>query len=179
MLSKIQLLFETANNKFLSKESEAILSGVSERNLCGSLMLYIREELNNSPYKEYYTDIEYNRKQDGKIKTIVQGEYEIIQICCDLIIHSRGENIKQDNLIAIEMKRSTHSQAEKRKDKIRLKCLTRDTFDGIWSYDGKTFPEHVCRYVLGVYYEINVEHRKIEFQYMTKGKMFKQFSISF
>lgn len=26
--------------------------------------------------------------------------------------------------------------------------------DDIWSFDGKALPEHVCRYILGVYYEI-------------------------
>lgn len=77
------------------------------------------------------------------------------------------------------MKRSTHTKPEKDKDKIRLKCLTRDSFDNIWSYDGVTHPEHVCRYVLGVYYEIDSAERKINFQYMAKGKMYKQFSKPF
>ncbi len=175
----MEVIFETANNRFLKEQVNLILSGVSERNLCGSLMLCLRDTLNASEYKNYHVDIEYNRKQDGKIKTIVRGDLEVIPICCDLIVHSRGENLQQDNLIALEMKKSTQPKEEKSKDKIRLKCLTRDSFDGIWSADGKTFPEHVCRYVLGVYYEIDVEKRIVELQYMNKGKMYKQFSIKF
>lgn len=36
----------------------------------------------------------------------MDGNEQIININCGLIIHSRGENIKQDNLFCIEMKKS-------------------------------------------------------------------------
>ena len=70
-------------------------------------------------------------------------------------MHSRGNHIEQDNLIAIEMKKSNASEEEKQKDKDRLKALTKDSFDDVWSFDGTTLPEHVCRYLIGIYYEIN------------------------
>ena len=49
-------------------------------------------------------------------------------------------------------------------------ALTRDTFDDMWSFDGKTLPEHVCRYEIGVYYEIDFKKRIIQLEYFKKGQ---------
>ena len=53
-------------------------------------------------------DTEYNRN-GGSLKTIFDNERDlkVIKVTCDIIVHSRGKNIKQDNLICIEMKKST------------------------------------------------------------------------
>ena len=88
-----------------------------------------------------------------------------------LILHSRGENPIQDNLIALEMKKSTRPQLEKQKDRERLIALTKDSFDNIWSNDGHTLPEYVCRYVLGVYYEINYSLNLVLIEYYKQGEM--------
>ena len=80
---------------------------------------------------------------------------QVITIRCDIILHSRGRIPTQDNLIAIEMKRSNHPAADKEKDRMRLRAMTKVTYDGIWSADGHTLPEHVCGYVLGYYLELN------------------------
>jgi hypothetical protein len=179
MLDDMVAIFETANKAFLDHESANILLGVSERSLCGSLMLYLRRVLDETRYAAYHVDIEYNRNKDGKLKTIINGSPQPITICCDLIVHSRGAIVGQDNLIALEMKRNTHPKEEKDKDKLRLKCLTKDSFDDVWSFDGKHLPEHVCRYVLGVYYELNVDKRQIIIKYYVKGKLSKELSIPF
>ena len=50
-------------------------------------------------------------------KTIRGPEEQIVTINCDLIVHSRGQNTLQDNLIALEMKKSTGRQKDK--DKVR------------------------------------------------------------
>jgi hypothetical protein len=94
-------IFEKANRNFLNEEKNLILSGVSERTLCGTLMLYLNKEIRGSIFHKYHVDVEYNRN-DGKIKTIINNAEEIININCDLIVHSRGEIIEQDNLIALE-----------------------------------------------------------------------------
>lgn len=167
--------FEKASKAFLKEQKKFILSDVSERSMCGELMKYLMREIEGTSYSNYYVDVEYNRN-DGKIKTIMNSEEKIINITCDIIVHSRGENIHQDNLLAIEMKKSGHSQHEKNKDKDRLLALTKDTFDDVWSYDGTTFPDHVCRYVLGVYYEIDVELEVVEIEYFVKGKLYKKYS---
>ena len=179
MLSDMTTIFEAANASFLKAETENILIGVSERSLCGSLMLHISKALEQTSYSAYFVDVEYNRNKDGKLKTIINGNETPITICCDLIVHSRGTIIAQDNLIAVEMKRSTHPKSEKDKDKIRLKCLTKDSFDDLWSFDGTALPEHVCRYVLGVFYEVNIKNRKVDIHYYAKGKQIKQYLLTF
>ncbi len=50
----------------------------------------------------------------------------VIPITWDIIVQSRGEYINQDNLIAIEMKKSSNTKAEKDKDRERLIALTED-----------------------------------------------------
>jgi len=72
MLSDMTTIFEAANSSFLKAEAENILIGVSERSLCGSLMLHINETLGPT-YSNYFVDVEYNRNKDGKLKTIING----------------------------------------------------------------------------------------------------------
>ena len=170
-------LFECANAAFLKHDKALFANQVSERTLCGALMLHIHNIISrDKEFAGYYADVEYNRNK-GAIKTIrktIKGpDFEIIPINCDLIVHSRGEIEEQDNLIAIEMKKATVLRADKEKDRERLIALTKDSFDDIWSFDGKTLPEHVCRYVLGVYYEINYKLKSILIEYYRKGRMVK------
>ncbi|MCU4804545.1 hypothetical protein OCF14_08885 [Bacillus cereus] len=175
---EMQNLFELANNKYLIEQKELIQSGVSERTLCGQLMLYLNEAKEKTPYRKYYVDVEYNRNVNGRLKTIKDGHGEIITINCDLILHSRGENLVQDNLIAIEMKKSIGKRSEKEKDRERLKALTRQSFDNIWSYDGKKLPKHVCRYILGIYYEINVSRMQALLEYYQDGELLYNYAIN-
>lgn len=179
MIQEIVRIFEEASKGFLQEQKSFILSGVSERSLCGELMKYLAKEINKTDFAKYHVDVEYNRNEGGKIKTIRNDKEIVIPITCDVIVHSRGENTKQDNLIAIEMKKSTNTKVEKDKDRERLIALTKDTFDNLWSYDGKTFPEHVCRYLLGVYYEINAKTRLVEIEYYMKGKLQKKYMVRF
>ena len=175
MYNELKSIFKRANKKLIEKDKDLFLLKVSERTICGALMLHLSEALENSDYSSYYADVEFNRNHGSKLKTLVKTvkgpEYKIIKITCDLIVHSRGENIEQDNLIAIEMKKSYRKMVEKESDCFRLQCLTKDCFDdNILSYDGKILPEHVCRYVIGIYYEINDKDRSILLKYFYKGK---------
>lgn len=77
------------------------------------------------------------------------------------------------------MKKSTNKKIEKDKDRERLIALTKDSFDNLWSYDGKTLPQHVCRYLLGVYYEINFKTRLIAIEYYMKGELRKNYMVRF
>lgn len=167
---ELKEIFEKSNKYFLKHNSYIIKSGVSERCLCGSLMQELSYNIRKSNYKNYYIDVEYNRNGDN-IKTIIDNDTKVIPITCDIIVHSRGENIEQDNLIAIEMKKSWASRKEKEADKNRLIALTKDTFDNVWSYDGKTLPEHVCRYIIGIYYEVDIKNKKIYIEFYKRGKL--------
>ncbi len=148
-------IFRASNQTFLQREIDNIQNGVAERNLCGRLAIYLSENINNSDFANYYVDPEYNRNYGGRIKTILDDGLNEIVINCDIIIHSRGQIIEQDNLVAFEMKKANRPQTEKDSDKNRLRALTKDSYDDVWSADGKTLPEHVCGYVWGVYLEID------------------------
>jgi hypothetical protein len=85
-----------------------------------------------------------------------------------------------DNLIAIEMKRDNHPEAKKNKDRIRLKALTKPINDSnTYSIDGRIFPQHVCGYKLGVFYEISTERRNINIEYYVLGKQYTHYSRRF
>ena len=175
-------LFENANRVFLQAEQSLFRTEVAERTLCGALMLHIHDIIKeDNSYAGYYTDVEYNRNQGG-IKTIrknIQDVHEeIIPINCDLILHSRGEIVEQDNLIAIEMKKSNRPAKEKHADRARLMALTKDSFNDVWAWDNN-LPEHVCRYVLGVYYEINYRKKKIRIEYYRRGELVRSYSNDF
>jgi hypothetical protein len=178
-MSELQTLllsfFNDGKFRFFERETENIIDGISERNLCGRLSTYLEFLLEKYNLTEYYSDTEYNRKQNGEVKTILDDNMEIITINCDLIVHSRGSIPKKDNLLAIEMKKSTRPEYEKISDKKRLRTLTKSSYDGVWSYDGKTHPEHVCGYELGIYIELDIENRNCIIEGFLKGeKSFEQ-----
>jgi len=173
-------LFIKSSKQFLKSETDLIMSGVSERCLCGAFMLIIRKYLDEFNFKNYYSDIEYNRNFDRQIKTIIDDNSQIINITCDLIIHSRGQIPKLDNLIAIEMKRDNSPETEKNRDRVRLKALTKLTnYTNTYSVDGRELPKHVCGYLLGVFYEISLNNRNIKIEYYSEGKLYKEYLRKF
>lgn len=173
-------IFERANKLFLAKQKKLIMSLVSERSWYNHFAKYMEKVIEDLEIEGYYVDTEYN-KNDGKIKAILDDEldFSVVNIVCDIIVHSRGENIEQDNLICIEMKKSTATQDAKSNDKKRVRILTKNSFDDVWSYDGKTLPEYVCRYKLGVYYEINIKKQVVYIEYYYKGRKIKDYEVTF
>jgi len=170
MTKKLIQLFIESSERFLESERSLILSGVSERCLCGAFMLILRQVIDQSIFSAYFTDIEYNRNFDGKIKTMINDNMEVTNITCDLIVHSRGTIPELDNLIAIEMKRDDHHDTEKDKDRIRLRALTKPKNDSqTYSAEGEVFPENVCGYKIGVFYEISITKRQVNIEYYLNG----------
>lgn len=177
-------LFEKANRNFLNNHLMLLESRVSERTMCGQLQIMLNDLFReDSDYKGYYVDVEYNRNVGRRIKRIRNDRYEEVNITCDLIVHSRGKDSKQDNLIAIEMKkverRSLRREEEIIKDKERLMALTRPTYGKDWRHESENLPDFVCRFILGVYYEINYINRKIYIQYYRSGEMVDDRVIDF
>ena len=76
--------FNEGKTKFFQKEKSNILSGVSERNLCGRLSIYLEMLLEKYGLENYYSDPEYNRKQNERVKTILDENMEVVTINCDL-----------------------------------------------------------------------------------------------
>jgi hypothetical protein len=149
-------IFSSSFKDFLQGEYENIKININERSLCWRLAIILNESIKGTPYYQYYVDTEYNRKQNGKVKTIRNNKDQILNINPDIIIHSRWTHIKQDNLIAIEMKKSNRPEWEKMSDRERLETLTKLSYDNIWSADGENHPEHVCWYILWIYIELNI-----------------------
>lgn len=176
MYKELISIFEKANKRFIDKNTPFIMSDVSERSLCNALAQCIFLEISNSKYSKYYVDTEYNRN-NGKVKTIYNDDLKVVSIVCDLIVHSRGEIVEKDNLIALEMKKAYRKVEEKENDKARLVVLTKDSYDKVWSFDGKTLPEHVCGYELGIYYEVNRKCSSIDIEYYIKGKALKNYTL--
>ena len=172
------VLFEEANGNFIKNNKDLIESNVAERTLCGALKECIDCAKCKTEYKNYSADVEYNRNKKGVVKTIIDADFKVIKINCDLILHSRGKCVELDNLIAIEMKKSERPQAEKDSDRNRIIALTKDSYDDVWSFDGKTLPEHVCRYVLGVYYEIDIAQKTVYLEYYRRGELVKNISFA-
>ena len=170
-MKQLTKIFDESINIFLVEDLENIEHDIAERNLCGRLAIYLTDKLRQYKIVGYYADTEYNRKQNGQVKTILDEQMNIINIQCDLIVHSRGNNINQDNLIAIEMKKTSRPNDEKEKDRKRLRALTKESYDDIWSADGIALPEHVCGYLIGVYMELDLIQRECLLEFYSKGKI--------
>src|SRR5690606_4876386 len=89
----IQNVLEHSLNDFFAAEGESIASGVSERNCCARLAMHMQQHANSAGLEGYFADAEYDRKQGGQIKTILNDKMEEIVIISDLILHSRGANV--------------------------------------------------------------------------------------
>jgi hypothetical protein len=169
--STLAAVLARALDDFFRNEVPSILEGVSERNNCQRLSIYLEQRAAAAGLKGYYADTEYNRKQGGRVKTILGAEMEIVVIQSDLILHSRGSSVSEDNLIAIEMKKSARPAKEKKNDRNRLRAMTKSSFDGVWSNDGSTHPEHVCGYRIGIYLELDAAKRSALIERYEGGEM--------
>lgn len=178
---ELEEIFERANQRFLEKNPMLFEMKVSERTLCGALMIELHEAIKDTKYKSYFVDVEYNRNIGGSFrhhrKTIRGSDEQIITVHCDLIVHGRGQHAPEDNLVALEMKKSTGRKQEKEKDRARLCCLTQKPEESVWSYEGNAFPEHVCGYELGIYYEINLPKKRIRIEYYRDGRLCRQYEV--
>lgn len=169
--SNLHNLFNESFETFILEERNEILNWINERSLCTSLWIYIHDNLRKFWIEWYHIDTDYNRKQNGQVKTIIGEEMEVIKIYADLILHSRWRSHNQDNLIAIEMKKSYRTDKEKNDDRNRLIAMTKDSYNNdVWSYDWITHPEHVCRYILWVYIEIDNQNMEYLLEFYEKWK---------
>ena len=170
-------IIKPALSDFFKKEITNILDDVAERNLCSRLAIYFQKYMDEFNLTDYYADTEYNRKQEGQVKTILSEEMEVIPITCDLIIHSRGKFPAKDNLIALEMAKNNKTEEDLNNDRKRLMALTKASFDGIWSTDGIAHPEHVCGYVKGLYLIIDQKNRQAKLEHYAHGATSKDTDI--
>ena len=162
-------LFYNANKLFIKNNIRNIELGVSEITLQSSLAQAFKESLNTMKIHNYYPDINYNRNQYFT-KCIIDKNLNFFDIFCDLIIHSRGENLEQDNLLAIEMKKK-ENRKDRLKDKKRLEIMTSDSYIGEILFD--ELPPYICRYSLGIFYDLNTKKRQIKLDFYKHGQLVK------
>ena len=175
----VEAIFEESLVKFLEREAMEIVEGVNERNNCGRWAFYLQEAAHQNGLTNYIADPEYNRKQDGKIKTILDKRSKVVTIICDLVLHTRGIDISQDNLIAIEVKKYDRPEIEKIKDRQRLRALTKESYDEVWMNEGASSPEHVCGYRLGVFVELYRYKRICKIDIFQDGEFRKSYERGF
>lgn len=157
-LKNLKGIFWEANRAFLENHASLLKRELSERCLCGALMHELNKQLEKNGCNNYYADIEFNRAFENTInnvKHLPDEEGTPKRVFPDIIVHSRGE-VSLDNLIALEMKKSTARREAKERDKNRLSLLT------------SSYP---YKYKLGVYYEINHKKRQILIEFYQNGKM--------
>ena len=167
-------IFEKAKNKFLKEEKEIIEIDINERTLSARLMFHLQtilleDKLYREKYKTYSVDCEYNRINEYKIKTLKRYENfeiddnsdKIRKIFPDIILHKRKE---EDNLIVIEMKKSTSNNKDcKEKDRERLKIMT-----------DLNEPNNF-NYTLGVYFEVDtIGNNNHIIEFFVNGKKYKK-----
>ena len=169
-------IFDVALKDFLKKQTSLFLNNVAERSWYPHFIDEVNKQKKKFKFlKEYFTDAEYNRQQDGQIKVILDqttsNSERKINICCDVILHGRGECGPIENILSVEFKKESNTQDEKDKDKIRLRALTATPYDNVYSADGTVFPETVCGYFLGCYVEINCQNLDVIVEYYINGKL--------
>ena len=158
-------VFERAEEKFREDNSDILNGKLSERTLCGALMISLHDVLRKTVYSEYYVDVEFNRclsNNDNNIKCLkkIVTKAEPKRIFCDLIVHGRGK-LHPDNLIALEMKKIQRNKT--------------DAVKGLIKHDTErleylTSPNNKFGYVLGVYYEVNYWDKMIYIEYYHNEK---------
>lgn len=123
------------------------------------------EDLSIAILNNMQNNMEYSRQ------FIINDKMEIITIECDLIVHSRGNNMQQDNLIAIEMKKATNRNKRK-EDKERLEYMTKSSYYNELNFE--ELPRHICRYAIGIFYDINIKKQQVILEYYEDGKLCKE-----
>lgn len=165
-------LFYGANSIMIKQDESEMVRNVNERTVCGFLMNKFNSLLPLYGFNGYYSDVEYSCGPGGTLKT-VEGLKDSSWIVADIIVHSRGKK-KFDNLICIEMKKSSRDSDAKARDKERLSLMT----SGDTSYIRKN-RYYVLDYLLGIYYEYNAINKTIYLEFYKNGVLFDNKTITF
>ena len=161
--------FDAGFADFLRRESDHIISGVSERNLCARLMFYLEATKGCFGFGHYQLDTDYNRMNGQDVKYMLGNGGGHIKIECDLLVHRRGV---ADNLIAMEMKKSRTMRREKEDDRTRLRILTLPTQrarHGVVPLGDALRPEDVSGYELGLFLILKKDWRLFRVEEYRRG----------
>lgn len=161
-------LFWEANRAFIEKDLDLLYEDISERCLCGALMHELNKQLEKNDCNNYYADVEFNRNKKI-IKQLHNDDGFVSNILPDIIVHSRGkENL--DNLLVLEMKKSSANKQDKENDRNRLKKMTKQNCNEI---------HHSYEYLLGIYYEIDFGKKRIFIEFYKDGEIVEENTLSY
>lgn len=98
-------IVKQAIEEFNVQEKYLIENDLSERCICARFAMNLTHILQETEYRNYIVDVEYNRGADGHERSIKR--LDNIPITVDLIVHKRGLDCQYgyDNLLCIEMKK--------------------------------------------------------------------------
>jgi hypothetical protein len=156
-------VFREAIAEFLANEFTLVRKDAHEQSLCGRLAIYMDRAKERHGYKDYYVDVEYNRRGEGRKQILHPITHQHIDVRCDILLHSRGD-LDNDNLIALEMKKDNAEPEDKQSDRERLQALTLPMPEG-----GN--PDYVCGYQLGYYLEIDMGNATLLIEEYRAGQM--------
>lgn len=125
---KLKAYVEAAIADFNANEQYLVRNDLSERCICAKFATYLEKQIQQSDFRDYVVDVEYNRGYMGEEHAIKHMNGRNIVV--DLIVHKRGFDRQAgfDNLICIEMKKG-YKRADYSNDKERLRILT-GRYDG-------------------------------------------------
>lgn len=161
-------LFWEANRAFIEKDLDLLYEDISERCLCGALMHELNKQLEKNDCNNYYADVEFNRNKK-RIKQLHNDDGFVSNILPDIIVHSRGKEIP-DNLLVLEMKKSSANQQDKENDRNRLKKMTKQNCNE---------SHHSYEYLLGIYYEISFDKKTILVEFYQDEKIVEEKILSY
>lgn len=133
--ARLKKYVDDAIGRMLEKDTRLLESDADESCLCERLAQHMEQVLEDSAYRDYEVDVEYDAGVEGcdfAQKRIGDG-----MIAADLVVHKRGgqRNSAADNLIAIELRRQNDKEGYGA-DLAKLKRLTD--------------PRYGCMYKLGL-----------------------------
>ncbi len=161
-------LFWEANRAFIEKDLDLLYEDISERCLCGALMHELNKQLEKNDCNNYYADVEFNRNKK-RIKQLHNDDGFVSNILPDIIVYSRGKEIP-DNLLVLEMKKSSANQQDKENDRNRLKKMTNQNCNE---------SHHNYEYLLGIYYEINFDKKNFRVEFYQDGEIVEENILSY
>jgi hypothetical protein len=167
----LQKIFHEALGEFLAREFALVWKNAHEQALCGRLARYMEVAKDKAGLDKYYVDVEYDRHGDLRKTMFNTSTGKPENIVCDLLLHSRGEQ-KKDNLIALEMKKATGKAREKQTDRERLQALTSPNPEG-------DQPQHVWDYNIGYYLEVDVKAASVLIQEYRVGRLTHSWTAKF
>ncbi|SRR5258705_5928950 len=171
MADVLEALFKEALAQFVGREYALVRKNAHEQAMCHRLAWYVEHSKDRHGLEGYWVDTEYNRHGDNvkRIRHAVTGEP--INVICDLLLHSRGE-LADDNLIAVEMKKTDGDEADKQRDRERLQALTTACREG-------SEPDHVCGYKLGYFVQVDMKNAAVLIEEFRAGVLVSGFSLDF